>query len=155
MAPRAAKTQALAKIKQHYSSNRRQTLSPSLWSNLPNDLARIILKMAMHENKKDNLIKMATKLIRTCYAHKRQYDVLKRRIARLEALRLHHNDPLMHYELWGNLMDQKTEILGSKMNPVLSKFSSVLEEMRLLLDRRLDVLSRRLLHQMGDIVLTL
>jgi hypothetical protein len=52
MAPgRTAKTQALAKIKQHYSSKRRQTLSRKLWSNLPNDLARLILKKALHENK--------------------------------------------------------------------------------------------------------
>jgi hypothetical protein len=46
MAPKTAKTQALAKIKQHYSSKRRPTLSPKLWSNLPNNLALLILKKA-------------------------------------------------------------------------------------------------------------
>jgi hypothetical protein len=129
MASRAAKTKALAKIKQHYSSKRRQTLSPTLWSNLPNDLARLILKRVVHDNKSDRLNKLAKKLLKTYAMRKRQYDVLKRKAVRMEASSLLHDDPLMYYELYGPLMRQQTQLLSNQLSPVMHRFYDVMDEM--------------------------
>ena len=122
------------RIRSTFASKRKPSLKPSLWSHLPNDLARRILMQAVSLNKKEKLEKLATKLLKAYAAKARQYRAIRRKLSR-DAYQIGVDNWIEVNERRERMREQRDELFDAVMSNS-KKFLAVVHEMS---DARMSV----------------